>query len=70
MEWTLEHVVELLYIILCSYRILDVVVKLHELTVEITTSVDLSCIVSDYQEDGVKYTWEVIQIRVCIEPSQ
>ena len=40
-------------------------VELHDLTVEITTSIDLSCMVSDYQEDGVKYTWKVIQIRVC-----
>ena len=69
-EWTLEHVVELLYVCTVAIGSLRVVVELHDLTVEITTSVDLSCIVSDYQEDGVKYTWEVIQIRVCIEPSQ
>ena len=57
----------LYYVAIGSLR---VVVELHDFTVEITTSVDLSCIAGDYQEDGVKYTWEVIQIRVCIEPSQ
>ena len=45
-EWTLEHVVELLYVCIVAIGSLRVVIELHDLTVEITTSVDLSCIVS------------------------
>ena len=53
-EWTLEHVVELLYVCTVAIGSLRVVVEPHDFTVEITTSVDLSCIAGDYQEDSVR----------------
>ena len=45
-------------------------VEPHNVTVEITTSVDLSCTASGYGMNGVRYTWEVIQIREGVEPSK
>ena len=37
-----------------AIRFLRVVVEPHDFTVEITISVDLSCIAGDYQEDSVR----------------
>lgn len=49
---------------------LRAVVEPHNLTVEATTSVNLSCIASGYEVDSLRYAWEVIQIREEIEPSR
>ena len=45
-------------------------VEPHNSTVEITTSVNLSCIASGYEVDSLRYAWEVIQIREEVEPSR
>lgn len=46
------------------------VVDPHNVTVEITTSVNLSCMANGYEVDGVSYAWEVSQIREEAEASQ
>lgn len=48
---------------------LKAMVEPHNVTVEITTSVNLSCIANGYDVDNVIYAWEVSQIRAGAEAS-
>ena len=38
---------------------MQAMVEPHNLTVEVTTSVSLSCVVNGFQMDNVSYVWEV-----------
>lgn len=49
---------------------LQATVEPHNLTVEITTSVSLSCVVDGFRVSNLSYLWEVTQIREGAEASQ
>ena len=49
---------------------MQAMVEPHNLTVEVTTSVILSCMVDGFQMDNVSYAWEVSETAGGMEASQ
>ena len=62
--------------IYCIYSVLLFIVSMqamvepHNLMVEVTTSVSLSCVVNGFEMENVSYAWEVSQPGGGVEVSQ